>query len=101
MGPEGGNRGGFVVAEGTPEEVAGAPGQLHRRSSCKPLLADNPARAAGRQAGAPRSPPQKTAAKKAAAKKTTAAKKATGEEDDHEEGTRRGVRVTRRSPDPQ
>ena len=30
MGPEGGSRGGTVVAEGTPEDVAAAPGQLHR-----------------------------------------------------------------------
>ena len=31
LGPEGGDRGGIVVAVGTPEEVAAAPGQLHRR----------------------------------------------------------------------
>ncbi len=30
MGPEGGSRGGVVVAEGTPEEVAAHAGQLHR-----------------------------------------------------------------------
>ena len=30
MGPEGGSRGGMVVAEGTPEAVAGQPGELHR-----------------------------------------------------------------------
>ena len=31
MGPEGGEEGGAVVAQGTPEEVAGTPGSLHRR----------------------------------------------------------------------
>ena len=31
MGPEGGSRGGLVVAEGTPEDVAANAGQLHRR----------------------------------------------------------------------
>ena len=30
MGPEGGSRGGMVVAEGSPEEVAAHPGRLHR-----------------------------------------------------------------------
>ena len=31
MGPEGGEEGGEVIASGTPEEVAGTPGSLHRR----------------------------------------------------------------------
>ena len=31
MGPEGGEDGGEVIAAGTPEEVAGTPGSLHRR----------------------------------------------------------------------
>ena len=31
MGPEGGSRGGLVVAEGTPEQVADNPDELHRR----------------------------------------------------------------------
>ena len=33
LGPEGGNRGGTVVAEGTPEQVAKTAGQLHRRGA--------------------------------------------------------------------
>ncbi|HET6562590.1 MAG TPA: excinuclease ABC subunit UvrA [Marmoricola sp.] len=37
MGPEGGNRGGVVVAEGTPEEVADHPGS-HTGAFLKPLL---------------------------------------------------------------
>ena len=39
MGPAGGNRGGTVVATGTPEEVAAPRGELHRRvpaSRCSP-----------------------------------------------------------------
>ena len=31
MGPEGGSRGGTVIAEGTPEQIAAHPGSLHRR----------------------------------------------------------------------
>ena len=31
MGPEGGSRGGQVIAEGTPEQIAAASGLLHRR----------------------------------------------------------------------
>ncbi|MDX6326448.1 MAG: excinuclease subunit, partial [Nocardioidaceae bacterium] len=37
MGPEGGNRGGLVIAEGTPEEVAADPGS-HTGRFLKPLL---------------------------------------------------------------
>ena len=33
LGPEGGFRGGRILAEGTPEDVAELPGQLHRASS--------------------------------------------------------------------
>ena len=33
LGPEGGDRGGRVVAEGTPEQVAKTAGQLHRRGA--------------------------------------------------------------------
>ena len=55
LGPEGGDRGGSIVATGTPEEIARAPGS-HTGRFLAPVLegaprADRPARAA---AGAPR-----------------------------------------------
>jgi excinuclease ABC subunit A len=43
MGPEGGNRGGLVVAEGTPEEVAAHPDSFTGQFLA-PLLKDNPAK---------------------------------------------------------
>jgi excinuclease ABC subunit A len=43
MGPEGGNRGGLVVAEGTPEQVAADPASFTGQFLA-PLLADSPAR---------------------------------------------------------
>ena len=43
MGPEGGNRGGLVIAEGTPEEVAADPDSFTGQYLA-PLLKDNPAR---------------------------------------------------------
>jgi len=58
LGPEGGSRGGLVVAEGTPEDVAGAPGS-HTGTFLKPLLD-------GRAAGQP------APRKRAAARKSTA-----------------------------
>ncbi|MEO5709106.1 MAG: excinuclease ABC subunit UvrA [Nocardioidaceae bacterium] len=72
MGPEGGNRGGYVVAEGTPEQVAEHP-DSYTGHFLKPLLADNPAK----QPVVKRAP-RKTAAtaKVATAKKTTAKKTA-------------------------
>jgi excinuclease ABC subunit A len=92
MGPEGGSRGGMVVAEGTPEEVA-AVAESHTGSFLAPILEGRGAQ----QPGAPRrqkavaaasapgratrttakkAPAKKAAAKKAAAKKSPAAKKA-------------------------
>ncbi len=86
MGPEGGSRGGLVVAEGTPEDIAVHP-DSHTGTFLAPLLegraAAQPTRrraaAAGRRSrhqegtsrgspprGPPRSPPKKTAAKKIA-----------------------------------
>ncbi|MFG3113888.1 excinuclease ABC subunit UvrA [Streptomyces sp. NPDC048197] len=86
MGPEGGNGGGLVVAEGTPEEIASVPashtGKFLREilgdrvSDAVTVAAGNGGRSAG--PGAAKTPPaKKPAAKKAAAKKTaaTAAKK--------------------------
>jgi excinuclease ABC subunit A len=43
MGPEGGNRGGLVVAEGTPEEVAASP-DSYTGQFLAPLLATTPAK---------------------------------------------------------
>jgi excinuclease ABC subunit A len=43
MGPEGGNRGGLVVAEGTPEEVAAHP-DSYTGHFLRPLLEANPAK---------------------------------------------------------
>jgi excinuclease ABC subunit A len=54
MGPEGGNRGGMVVAEGTPEQVAANPAS-HTGRFLQPLLA-------GREAVQPTAKPPKRAA---------------------------------------
>jgi excinuclease ABC subunit A len=59
MGPEGGSRGGLVIAEGTPEEVADNP-DSYTGEFLRPLLADSPAK----------QPPKR---RKPAAKKTAAA----------------------------
>ncbi|GAB7034215.1 excinuclease ABC subunit UvrA [Streptomyces sp. NPDC021749] len=86
MGPEGGNGGGLVVAEGTPEEIASVPAS-HTGKFLREILGDRVSDAAtvavgngGRSAGpgAAKTPAaKKPAAKKTAAKKTaaTAAKK--------------------------
>jgi len=93
MGPEGGSRGGTVVAEGTPEEVAAVP-ESHTGSFLAPILDGRGAQ----QPGAPRrqkvvaaksapasrttkkapamAPAKKSAAKKTAAKKSAAKKSA-------------------------
>ncbi|CAN5421574.1 excinuclease ABC subunit UvrA [soil metagenome] len=81
MGPEGGNRGGYVVAEGTPEQVAEHP-DSYTGHFLKPLLADHPAkqpvleRAPRKTAVTTKATAKKPAAKRATAKKATA-KKAT------------------------
>ncbi|CUR57353.1 UvrABC system protein A (UvrA protein)(Excinuclease ABC subunit A)(Excinuclease ATPase subunit) [metagenome] len=64
LGPEGGKRGGIVVAEGTPEEVA-ANGDSHTGTFLKPLLD-------GRAARSPRRAPGRTTASSAAAKRVKA-----------------------------
>ena len=79
MGPEGGSRGGMVVAEGTPEDVAAVP-ESHTGTFLAPILEGRGAQ----QPGAPRrqkvvaakSAPASRTTKKAPAKKTTAAKTA-------------------------
>ena len=82
MGPEGGSRGGGVVAEGTPEHVAGI-AESYTGQYLAPLLAgreavQTPARRQPKEAGAvpaksaKKAPAKKAAAKRAAAKKTAA-----------------------------
>lgn len=65
MGPEGGSRGGTVVAEGTPEAVAADP-DSYTGQFLAPLLEGRAAKQPTRKVAAPKAP----AAKKAAAKKT-------------------------------
>ncbi len=69
MGPEGGSRGGYVVAEGTPEEVAGHP-DSHTGSFLKPLLDGRHATQPGkpRKAPPPAAPTTKAGIKRAAKK---------------------------------
>ena len=74
MGPEGGNRGGTVVATGTPEQVAEVPGSYTGRF-LGPVLAKTTERADVSMA-APVERPVKGAAKKAAKAAQAAAKKA-------------------------
>jgi excinuclease ABC subunit A len=68
MGPEGGRRGGLVVAEGTPEQVAANP-DSYTGEFLRPLLADRPARQPkarrAKTAAAARGPVKKTAQKTA------------------------------------
>ena len=69
MGPEGGSRGGYVVAEGTPEEIAVHP-DSHTGTFLKPLLEGRHATQPGRpkKAPAPSGPTTKAGRKAAAAK---------------------------------
>ena len=86
MGPEGGSRGGMVVAEGTPEEVAAVP-ESHTGTFLAPILAGRGAQ----QPGAPRR--QKVvAAKSAPASRTTkkAPAKTDDDRDDGEDGGEEG-----------
>ncbi len=71
MGPEGGSRGGTVVAEGTPEEVATNP-DSYTGQFLEPLLRGRAAPVAAPKAV------DKAAPRKAAAKKTTAKKARAG-----------------------
>jgi excinuclease ABC subunit A len=66
LGPEGGTRGGTLVAEGTPEEVAANPASYTGHFLTE-ILAGRGAKPSARKAAG-----RKPAAKKAAAKKTTA-----------------------------
>ena len=53
LGPEGGDEGGRIVAEGTPEEVARVPGSFTGRFLQR-ILARNGAKTAARRATRPR-----------------------------------------------
>ncbi|WP_405402705.1 excinuclease ABC subunit UvrA [Streptomyces sp. NBC_01104] len=72
MGPEGGNGGGLVIAEGTPEFVAGVPASHTGKFLQGILDADRVSEAAVPSA---RKPARKTAAKKAVAAKSAPARK--------------------------
>ena len=82
MGPEGGNRGGLVVAEGTPEEVADHPDSF-TGEFLKPLLEASPARQPAKKRAARKTTAKanatassKAPARKAAAKKATSRRSA-------------------------
>ena len=77
MGPEGGNRGGYVVAEGTPEQVAAHP-DSYTGQFLAPLLADRPAKQPAKKRAARTTAPaaKKVAATKSATKKTATKKTA-------------------------
>ncbi len=76
LGPDGGRRGGTLVAEGTPEEVAATP-ESYTGEFLAEILAGRAAKPSAKvQAAAAKAlPAKKTAAKKAAASKTAPAKK--------------------------
>ncbi|HEY1135612.1 MAG TPA: excinuclease ABC subunit UvrA [Nocardioides sp.] len=90
MGPEGGSRGGVVVATGTPEDVAAveashtgrylAPlleGRAATVGAPRPATAAATARSTAKKTAATKTPATKAAVKKTAAKKTTAKKTGT------------------------
>jgi len=80
MGPEGGSRGGTVVAEGTPEQVAAHP-DSHTGRFLRPLLegreAAQPPTSTAKRAAAASGTSARTATKKAATKKAATKKAAT------------------------
>ncbi|MFC6044199.1 excinuclease ABC subunit UvrA [Nocardioides hankookensis] len=73
MGPEGGSRGGTVVAEGTPEAVAATP-ESYTGQFLAPLLEGREAKQPTRRVAATKAPAAKAPAKKAPAKKAPAKK---------------------------
>ncbi|KQZ70260.1 excinuclease ABC subunit UvrA [Nocardioides sp. Root151] len=79
MGPEGGSRGGMVVATGTPEDVAANPAS-HTGSFLAPLLGVTPGEKPSRKAPARKAPARKAATnstpRKAAVSKATGTKAA-------------------------
>ena len=88
MGPEGGNRGGFVVAEGTPEEVAATPGQLHR--PVPGAAARGHARPAAAQAGRPQEGRRRRRRRPRSRRRPRRrSRKSTAEDQDRQEDARR------------
>ncbi|MGW0656448.1 excinuclease ABC subunit UvrA, partial [Streptomyces umbrinus] len=75
MGPEGGGGGGLVIAEGTPEEVAGVPASHTGKFLREVLGAERVSDAS--EVKAPRGTAAKTATKKAVAARSTTKKTAT------------------------
>ena len=73
MGPEGGSRGGMVVAEGTPEDVA-ASAESHTGQFLAPLLEGKGAKQPSRKKPEPK-PAEKKPATKRRPRKTAALKK--------------------------
>ena len=87
MGPEGGSRGGMVVAEGTPEDVAANPDSFTGQFLARVLegrAVKQPTRRATPKKAAAKAPAKKAAAKKAAAKKAAAQPRSAGH--DSQEG---------------
>jgi excinuclease ABC subunit A len=76
MGPEGGSRGGLVVAEGTPEDIAAHP-DSHTGTFLAPLLEGRAAKQPKRRRTAAATAPAKRAATKKTTAKQTTAKKGT------------------------
>ncbi|RZT16980.1 excinuclease ABC subunit A [Kribbella sp. VKM Ac-2569] len=74
LGPDGGRRGGTLVAEGTPEEVAANP-ESYTGQFLAEILAGRAARPSAKNAAAKSAPVKSAPAKKTAAKKTAVAKK--------------------------
>jgi len=75
MGPEGGSRGGMIVAEGTPEDVAANP-DSYTGQFLAPLLEGRSAKVASKKAGTKGAATKTVAAAKAPAKKSTTSKTA-------------------------
>ena len=82
LGPEGGSGGGLVIAEGTPEAVAGVAGS-HTGFYLAPMLGlksipmDTPKKPAVKKPVTKKTAAKKTAEKKPVAKATTAVKRST------------------------
>ncbi|WP_410793959.1 excinuclease ABC subunit UvrA [Kribbella sp. C-35] len=75
LGPDGGRRGGTLVAEGTPEEVAANPASYTGQFLAE-ILAGRAAKPSAKKAAAKSAPVNSAPAKKAVAKKTVAKKTA-------------------------
>ena len=73
MGPEGGSRGGLVIAEGTPEQVADNP-ESFTGAFLKPLLDGREAKQPTRKRAAAKAPAAKSPARRTTTKKTAAKK---------------------------